>query len=82
MPQRLASLEMLEMGKVFTVTLMMGTNDVSRGETKKTMRLPEKVSCIHEELRVYLDPTVLAICTVHDGGPACEEHERQGAPYQ
>ena len=27
----LASLEMLDMVKMYTVTLMMGTNDVSRG---------------------------------------------------
>ena len=30
MPQMLASLQMLEMGKIFTVTLMMGTNEVSK----------------------------------------------------
>ena len=35
----LASLEMLDMVKMFTVTLMMGTNDVSRGESRKVMRL-------------------------------------------
>ena len=60
----LASLEMLEMGKIYTVTLMMGTNDVSRGESRKMMNLRDKVSCILEELRVYFDPTVLTICTV------------------
>ena len=32
MPQILASLEMLGMARVYTVTLMIGTNDVSRGE--------------------------------------------------
>ena len=42
----------------------MGTNDVSRGEMRKMMRLQDKVSCILEELRIYLDPTVLTICTV------------------
>ena len=63
-PQLLASLEMLEMGKVYTVTLMMGTNDVSRGESRNMMRLLGKVSCILEELRIYLDPNVLTICTV------------------
>ena len=31
MPQILASLEMLGMARVYTVTLMIGTNDVSRG---------------------------------------------------
>ena len=28
------------------------------------MRLQEKMSCILEELRIYLDPAVLTICTV------------------
>ena len=28
------------------------------------MRLPEKVNCIPEELRIYLVPSVLTICTV------------------
>ena len=64
MPQILASLEMLEMVKVCTFTLMMGTNDVSRGESWKMMRLQDKVKCILEELRIYLHPTVLTICTV------------------
>ena len=64
MPQMLASLEMLEMGKFYTITLMMGTNDVSRGESRKKMRFQDKVSCILEELRVYFDPAVLTICTV------------------
>ena len=31
----LASLEMLDMVKMYTVTLMMGTNDVSRGGIEK-----------------------------------------------
>ena len=48
MPQMLASLEMLEMVKTYTVTLMMGTNDVSGGESRKMMRLQDKVSCILE----------------------------------
>ena len=69
MPQMLASLEMLEMGKFYTITLMMGTNDVSRGESRKKMRFQDKVSCILEELRVYFDPAVLTICT------ECDEHE-------
>ena len=64
MPQMLASLQMLEMGKIYTVTLMMGTNEVSRGESRKMMRLQDKVSCILEELRIYLEPAVLNICTV------------------
>ena len=63
-PQMLASLEMLEMGKMYTVTLMMGTNDVCRVESRKMMRMQDKVSCMLEELRIYLDPTVLTICTV------------------
>ena len=38
-PQMLASLEMLGMARMYTVTLMMGINDVSRGESRKVMRL-------------------------------------------
>ena len=63
-PQMLASLEMLDMVKMYTVTLMMGTNDVSRGVSRKVMRLHEKMSCILEELRIHLDPAILTICTV------------------
>ena len=64
--QMLASLEMLDMHMVemYTVTLMMGTNDVSRGESRKVMRLHEKMSCILEEFRIYLDPVILTICTI------------------
>ena len=43
-PQMLASLEMVGMAKMYTVTLMMGTNDVSRGELRKVMRLHDKMS--------------------------------------
>ena len=39
MHQMLASLKMLEMRKIYRVTLMMGTNKVSRGESRKMMRL-------------------------------------------
>ena len=46
------------------VILIMGTNDVSRGDTRKIIRLQLKVSCILEELRIYLDPTVLTVCIV------------------
>ena len=60
----LASLEMLDMVKMYTVTLMMGTNDVSRGESRKVMRLHEKMSCILEELRIQMDPAILTICTI------------------
>ena len=63
-PQMLESLEMLDMVKMYTVTLMMGTNDVSRGESRKVMRLHEKMSCILEELRIFLDPVILTICTI------------------
>ena len=52
------------MVKINKVTLMMGTNDVSRGESKKVMRLHEKMSCILQELRICLDPAILTICTV------------------
>ena len=63
-PHMLASLEMLDMTKMYTATLMLGTNNVSRGEQRKVMRLQEKMSCILEELRIYLDPAILTICTV------------------
>ena len=64
MPQILASLEMLKKRKIHTVTMIMGTNDVSRGEARKMTRLPEKVSCLLQEMRIYLDPTMLTLCTV------------------
>ena len=63
-PQILASLEILDMVKMYAVTLMMGTNDVSRGESRKVLRLHEKISCILEELRIQMDPAILTICTV------------------
>ena len=63
-PQMLASLEMLDMLMMYTVTLMMGTNDVSRGESRQVMRLHEKMSCILQELRIWLDPAIVTICTV------------------
>ena len=69
-PQILTSLEMLEMAKIYMVTLIVGTNDVSRGEQRKVMRLQEKMSCFLEELRIYLDSAILTICTAplyHDG---------------
>ena len=40
-PQILASLEMLDMVKMYTVTLMKGTNDLSRKQSRKVMRLHE-----------------------------------------
>ena len=63
-PQMLASLEMLDMVKMYTVILMMGTNDVSRRESRKVMRLHEKMSCILQGLRICLDPAILTIFTV------------------
>ena len=72
----LASLEMLDMVKMYTVTLMMGTNDVSRGEPRKLMRLHEKMSCIFEELKIYLDAAILTICTVPYNVRA-EKHARE-----
>ena len=53
-PQIFATLELLGMARVYTVTLMIGTNDVSRGEPKKVMRLHDKMSCILEELRIQI----------------------------
>ena len=64
MPQILASLEMLGMARVYTVTLMIGTNDLYRGESRKVMRLHDKMSCILEELRIQIDPAILTVCTV------------------
>ena len=75
-PQMLASLGMLDMVKLYTVTLMMGTNDVSRGESRKVMRLHEKMSCSLEELRIYLDPAILTICTVPYNMKAANTRER------
>ena len=63
-PQMLASLEMVGMAKMYTVTLMMGTNDVSRGELRKVMRLHDKMTCIWEELRIQMDPAILTVCTI------------------
>ena len=63
-PQMLASLEMVGMAKKYTVTLMMGTNDMSRGELRKVMRLHVKMSCILEELRIQMDPAILTVCTI------------------
>ena len=37
---------------------------MSRGQTRKIMRLHEKMSCTLEELRIYLDPVILTICTI------------------
>ena len=62
-PQMLASLEMLGMAKMYTVTLMMGTNDVPRGESRKVLRLHDKMSLILEELRIQMDPAILTVCT-------------------
>ena len=63
-PQILATLEMLGMARVYTVTLMIGTNEVSRGEPRKVTRLHDKMSCILEELRIQMDPVLLTVCTV------------------
>ena len=63
-PQMLATLEMLGMVSVYTVTLMVGTNDVSRGEARMVTRLHDKISCLLEEIRIQMDPTILTVCTV------------------
>ena len=63
-PQMLASLEMVGLAKMYTVTLMMGTNDVSRGELRRVIGLHDKMSCILEELRIQMDPAILTVCTV------------------
>ena len=46
------------------MTLMVGTNDVSRGEARKVTRLHDKMSCILEELRIQMDPAILTVCTI------------------
>ena len=58
------TLEMLGMVSAYTVTLMVGTNDVSRGEARKVTRLHDKMSCILEEIRIQIDPAILTVCTV------------------
>ena len=63
-PQMLASLEMLGLAGMYTVTVMMGSNDVSRVESRKVMRLHDKMSCFLEELRIQMDPAILTICTI------------------
>ena len=40
------------------------------------MRLHEKMSCILEQLRIYLDPAILTICTVPDNMKA-DQHARE-----
>ena len=52
------------MTRVYTVTLMIGTNDVSRGESRKVMKIHDKMSCILEELRIQMDPAILTVCTI------------------
>ena len=42
---------------------MMCTNDVFRGESSTMTQLPKRVSCLLHESRIYLDPTILPICT-------------------
>ena len=60
----LATLEMLGMARVYTMTLMIGTNDVSRGEARKVARLHDKMSCNLEELRIQMDPAIPTVCTI------------------
>ena len=50
--------------QMYTVTLMMEANDVSRGKLRKIMRLHDKMSCILEELRIQMDPAILTVCTI------------------
>ena len=59
-----AAFKKATLNELYPHTLTMGTNDVSRGEARKMMSLQDKVSCILEELRIYLDPAVLTICFV------------------
>ena len=64
MPQILASIEMPGVARVYTVTLMIGTNVTSRGESRKVMRLHDKMSCILEELQIQMDPVILTVCII------------------
>ena len=64
MPKMLASLEMLEMRNIHTVTMMMGTNKLSRGKSRKMTQLTEKMSCFFQETRIFFDPAKLTVCTV------------------
>ena len=64
------------MVKMYTVILMMGTNDVSRGVSRKVMRMHEKKSFILEDLRIYLDPAILTICNVPFNMKA-DQHARE-----
>ena len=55
---------MLAVGKIHTFTIMMGRNDVSRGESRKMTQLPEKLGCLLREVEICLDPKILKICTM------------------
>ena len=72
MPQLMVSIEILEKGKMYTVTLMMCTNDISRGESQKMMRLQDKVSCILLRSNGARD---LYSSLQHDGRSESDEHE-------
>ena len=41
-----------------------GNQQRVQGQSKKRTRLQDKLSCILEELRIYLEPAILTICTV------------------
>ena len=84
MPQVLASLEMLGMARMYTVTLMIGTNDVSRSESRKVTRLHDKMSCILEELRIQISNESRHTHSLyhplqHEGRPTCDGDEYESA---
>ena len=64
MSQMLVFLEELEVRKIHTATLMICGVDVSKSESRKMTILPENVSCILQEARIYSDPTILTTFTV------------------
>ena len=55
---------MVEVRKIHTVTITMGTKDNSGGQSRKMTQLQEKVSCLLQEARILLDLTKLTNCTV------------------
>ena len=90
-PQILATLEMLGMTKVYTVTLMIGTNDVSRGEPRKVtictvpynmgfdqhaQEMNEKVRNLNGVIREIHRKSVLPLRLLD----VAEQMEREGFP--
>ena len=64
MPQLLASLELLEIRKLYAVLGMMKTDDIPRAGSRKLTRRSLKVDCSMHEMRICLNPTILPRCIV------------------